>query len=325
VIHGQNGILVDDCAVFPTKPGVPVTVPLPNAASTFEVHTKRFRFSYPPKGSRAPQPVLNTPGPSEPKRALRLSLIRAAQVFSPAPSADPLANLRTLQSPLRPFSGSARTLARDSPLKKLAHGADEADEEIVLVSGNHPRVVQEDRDLVIVEAVDPATTTRERMGEQQMQAHRERPPQTPQRSRRPRPSLHRAVLLRSAQRVMREEREREEEEFEVEETVLEGDDDDEQEIDDEGAEEEEYEGAEEEEYEQGEQAGEEGDSEQEEVDEGGTEHTDQPQVGGWRRSLGSIWPFGRSTSVEAEAQQEDESEEEQEVCSLSIHLSWMRH
>ena len=63
-------------------------------------------------------------------------MIASAHVFTPRPSSDPRENLRVLQTPLRaPFAEEAA--------------------EIVLVQSDTPRVVEEDRDLVILDEVEP--------------------------------------------------------------------------------------------------------------------------------------------------------------------------
>ncbi|KAF8879811.1 hypothetical protein BD779DRAFT_1676198 [Infundibulicybe gibba] len=105
--------------------------------SDFEIRKKRFRFTYPPKELRAH--LLATP-PRAQGRALRLSMIHTAEVFSPRPSRDPRENLRVLQSPLKPRAPQGGYGASDT-------------KPIILVDGNHPRVVEEDRDLVILEDV----------------------------------------------------------------------------------------------------------------------------------------------------------------------------
>lgn len=202
--------------------------------------------------------MANKPGQ---RRALRLSMIHSAQVFSPRPSADPRENLRVLQSPLKVpatplrniFSGAgvgptSPTKARSrsvSPLKFGHVSADLGDEkveqleeesegqledqEVILVHTNHPRVVEEDRDLVILEDVplplvigssssSPITGTFGAPAQPQ-QAHLA-PPVTPRRKSLGGTALHRAVLIRSAQRaVWKAERERMEEEEEREEEM----------------------------------------------------------------------------------------------------------
>jgi len=207
--------------------------------------------------------MLNTPIANKQRRALRLSMIHSAQVFSPRPSADPRENLRVLQSPLKVpatplrniFNGAGTgpaspTRARSrsiSPLK-FSHasadmGANEdekleeelegqpEDQEVILVHTNHPRVVEEDKDLVILEDVplplvigssssSPITGTFVAPVQPQPQHAQLAPPVTPKRRSLGGTALHRAVLIRSAQRaVWKAERERMEEEEEKEEEM----------------------------------------------------------------------------------------------------------
>ncbi|KAH9990229.1 hypothetical protein BJV74DRAFT_837337 [Russula compacta] len=232
-VLGVHGLLVDNCQVFPASMTTHTTVPLTNN-SEVEISKKRFRFEYPPKALR---PVLTfTPPPqasgSARKRVLRLSMIQSAQVFTPRPDPDPRVNL--------PPSG----------LQDEGYGTP-----IRLVEGNRPQVVEEEQDLVILEEFDAPehiplanpvgfksevgpsgfiNPMQSPLHASQMggphpapgfplpPSHQMQQFQTPR--RRPgRPSLHRAVLIRSAQRaVMRVEmeREQEQEEREVEEHVL---------------------------------------------------------------------------------------------------------
>jgi len=82
--------------------------------------------------------------------------------------------------------------------------------EIVLVDGNHPRVVEEDKDLVILEDVEAPMP---------LPVIRALPPKTPQRRRSQ--SLHRAVLIRSAQRrILKHDRLQQEEDQSEEMTSL---------------------------------------------------------------------------------------------------------
>ncbi|GJE86346.1 FHA domain-containing protein [Phanerochaete sordida] len=235
VVLGVNGVVIDGCPVFPANNASsgPVTVPLPNN-STIEVHKKRFQFSYPPKELR--ETLINTPskhGDSTPdrrrrRRTLRMSMIQSAQVFTPRPSHDPRENLRILKTPIKsPFrSGSSPMKRRESsPLKRGAfvpediEEEDEEDEDIVLVESNHPRVVEEDRDLVILEHVvarepEPEPEPEEQRGRVQYPIPQsdQQAMQTPHRRQNSRPSLHRAVLMRSAHRTaMRREMEIEDE------------------------------------------------------------------------------------------------------------------
>jgi len=138
-----------------------------------------------------------------------------------------------------------------SPLKLTHHTLkqeqdDQQDEEndapIRLVEGNRPQVVEEEQDLVILEEVDAPETSAQPQAAQQVQSpacapqagpsnatpvfplsstHQSQQFLTPRR-RPARPSLHRAVLIRSAQRVAMRfevEKEQEQEEREVEEHV----------------------------------------------------------------------------------------------------------
>ncbi|KAK7453178.1 hypothetical protein VKT23_011860 [Stygiomarasmius scandens] len=76
VVLGAAGLTVDGCQVFPND-----TIPLTNNTE-FEIHGKRFKFTYPPKELRAKLYA----SPAKPNnRALRLSMINSAQVFSPRP------------------------------------------------------------------------------------------------------------------------------------------------------------------------------------------------------------------------------------------------
>ncbi|KAL5478549.1 hypothetical protein ACEPAI_2733 [Sanghuangporus weigelae] len=186
-VFGGSGVIVDDCPVYPIKstilgePSMTVTVPLPNG-SIFEIHKKRFMFNYPPKALR---PQLFTPATMH-RKSIRMSLVQSAQVFSPAPSPRPRENLRVLQSPLKLPS-------TDAPVR--------------LVDGDHPRVYEEEQDLVILEEIERQlngyhpnrVVPSSPMRLQNLPPVRQGLPQTPR--RRSQPSLHRAVLIRSAQRT----------------------------------------------------------------------------------------------------------------------------
>jgi hypothetical protein len=101
------------------------------------------------------------------------------------------------------------------------------DQEVILVHTNHPRVVEEDKDLVILEDVplvigssSPNTGTFAPPAQPQSQQAQLAPPVTPRRKSLGGTALHRAVLIRSAQRaVWKAERERMEEEEEREEEM----------------------------------------------------------------------------------------------------------
>lgn len=182
-------------------------------------------------------------------------MIQSAQVFTPRPDPDPRVNLRVLQTPIRlnssPLKHSYHTPGQaQSGLQDEGHGTP-----IRLVEGNRPQVVEEEQDLVILEEVDAPeymplanpvgfksevglsgfiNPMQSPLHASQMSgphpapafplppSHQVQQFQTPR--RRPgRPSLHRAVLIRSAQRAamrVEMEREQEQEEREVEEHVL---------------------------------------------------------------------------------------------------------
>jgi hypothetical protein len=183
-------------------------------------------------------------------------MIQSAQVFTPRPDPDPRVNLRVLQTPIRLNSSPLKHARQTTP--RQVH-ADQLEEEfgtpIRLVEGNRPQVVEEEQDLVILEEVEapqhisqPNSLNIQSEAKQsgfinpmqspvqapQMggpypapafplsQSHQLQQFQTPRR-RLGRPSLHRAVLIRSAQRAamrIEMENEQEDEEREVEEHVL---------------------------------------------------------------------------------------------------------
>jgi hypothetical protein len=202
--------VADGFPLFPTTTA-PTTVPLGNNTEIV-IHHKRFIFTYPPKDLRAM--ILATPEPDRNgsrRKTLRMSMIASAMVFTPTPSQDPRENLRTLQSPLKPNYCSPLKLTNTEEL-----------EGIVLVETNHPSVVQDDEEnLVILESVQapiPLESPR-RFVQFTPQLHQY---QTPHRD--PRNSLHRAVLIRSAQRTAMKVEvrlEEEQEEMEVEDVVTE--------------------------------------------------------------------------------------------------------
>jgi hypothetical protein len=183
-------------------------------------------------------------------------MIQSAQVFTPRPDPDPRVNLRVLQTPIRLNSSPLKHARQTTP--RQVH-ADQLEEEcgtpIRLVEGNRPQVVEEEQDLVILEEVDaPQHISQPNSLNIQSEAEpsgfinpMQSPVQAPQmggpypapafplshshqlqqfqtpRRRLGRPSLHRAVLIRSAQRAamrIEMECEQDEEEREVEEHVL---------------------------------------------------------------------------------------------------------
>ncbi|KAH6903308.1 hypothetical protein BKA70DRAFT_1566915 [Coprinopsis sp. MPI-PUGE-AT-0042] len=288
-ILGDGGLVVDGCEVYPNtgSNGAPTMVPLTNN-SEIVIRQKRFRFTYPPKDMRAT--LFNTPSPSR-NRKLRLSMIHSAQVFTPRPSNDPRENLRVLQSPMK---NQFKSPMKPSLLSRAPQIADdeEEEEEIVLVDGNHPRVVEEDRDLVILEDV-PTQIPLARPTPNY-------PPKTPPR-RKSRITLHRAVLIRSAQRaVIRAEEE--EEEQEVLESVVAEDEDDQDNFDDEFDEDGDADAA----------MDEDEDVEMEDVV-SEPEQESESSKPGWRKSLGRIWPFtGGAETKDGEEQENDDDDEMEE-------------
>ncbi|KIK91166.1 hypothetical protein PAXRUDRAFT_831074 [Paxillus rubicundulus Ve08.2h10] len=308
VVLGSSGLYIDGCHVLPsTNLAMPAKIPVSNN-SEIEIHKKRFVFTYPPKELRPAlytspsKDVSMTPGTR--RKALRMSMIQSAEVFTPRPSKNPRENLRILQSPLKKRS--------KSPLKQQ-YASEEGDineagneEEIILVDGNYPHVVEEEKDLVILESVEvevpqpPQTPARAGAFARIVPSSGTNQYQTPHRRPQARPSLHRAVLIRSAQRaILKQETEREEEgeEKEVEDFIAEeaeGYDDDDD--DDEHGEEE---------------GGEEAEGEHE-----STQPADQGSR--WRKSMevvkGFGWPFrGSSTTPEEVEDQENEDQSEGET------------
>ena len=281
VVLGTNGLLIDDCPVYPAAAGsAPTMVPLPNN-SILEVHKKRFRFAYPPKhlrGTLAAIPPTPVASPGTRRRALRMSMITSAQVFSPRPFADPQRNLEVLQSPLKAvFKPEPESDGEEE------EEAEQEAEEIVLVESDHPQVVESETDLVILDHVTviepPAAPPSPYRAPQQMPVPPQNwaPPRTPAR-RVPRASLHRAVLIRSAQRAaLRHEMQREEErDAEEVESIMDEDED----VGMEDVEEEEYE---------------------EEVKQEDEQQRRTP-MSGWRKSLEAVkgglgWAF-RAASTE---------------------------
>ncbi|KAJ3926197.1 MAG: hypothetical protein NXY57DRAFT_1029754 [Lentinula lateritia] len=316
VVLGSQGLLVDGCRVFPSaSPSSPNTIPLTNN-SEVEIHGKRFRFTYPPKELRAQ--LLSTPTLPK-RRALRLSMIESAEVFSPRPSTNAMENLRVLQSPLKPYSIRSRTSSPHIPTppprslfpSKITSGTATEDkqdaaeeEEIILVEGDSPRVVEEAKDLVILEDVEvppavestsPIPVVRRNQSKSPTKSRYIPappplllPPQTPMTPRRSRPTLHKAVLIRSAQRMVmaelhrEEELEEQEEEAEVFGTVL-GEDDQEDETENPQSE---------------------NNNERVAV---GKEDRKEGTSPTWKASLERIWPFRRSTSPTKTLTKDEES------------------
>lgn len=252
-----------------------------------------------------------------------MSMIRSAEVFTPRPSSDPTENLRILRTPLRRRSPSPlkqegsnlRWSTRNDDDSARDESERKGEEEIVLVDGDHPHVLEEGKDLVILESVEvdlpveQIPVTPSRLGAFGRQTGlsgssiRLGPYQTPRRRGVP-PSLHRAVLIRSAQRaILKEEMEKEEEreEMEVEEFIAKPPDELQPLEDEDHAQEEEL------------VTEEHGDNE----DDG---HQVTEQGVGWRKGLDLIqgfgWPFRSSSVIPAEI--DEPAEAPDMVCPLYV-------
>lgn len=237
-------------------------------------------------------------------------MIQSAQVFTPRPSQDPRENLRILRTPIKsPFVRAGQNRRLSSPLKRGAYIPEEDEEEeeeerdIILVESTHPEVVEEDSDLVILERVivpqpepePPQQVVYPIPQAAQPPAHMQ---QTPARHR-PRSSLHRAVLLKSARRSMLQREMEMEEEREVEEV---------EEIF--------------EEVEQMQELQEEDENGEAVVDE--EEETGEQQhtpVAGWRKSLSLVkgWAFRDSPAPQA-PQEDNEDEPERELLEAEVRI-----
>ncbi|KAF8501359.1 hypothetical protein JB92DRAFT_3124063 [Gautieria morchelliformis] len=234
LVQGTNGLLVDGCQVNPSTTGS-TTVPLTNG-SEIEIYKKRFKFEYPPKEIRAA--LLATPRHGKSRRSLRMSLIRSAQVITPRSNTS---------APRNPRRGSIKDNveweALRSPVKVSGSGSDKQEVMLLEGQGDDAMVVEEEKDLIILEQVDnPFQEQEMASGSLHRASNTGRPVTPPPRSipapqsvrgvqnapqtppmvrRRSAQSLHRAVVLRSAQRAQleRQRYEEQEEEDEVEAVV----------------------------------------------------------------------------------------------------------
>lgn len=216
-------------------------------------------------------------------------MIQSAQVFSPRPSSDPRQNLRVLQSPLKPFKLATPSRSHYSP-QQTEEDVNLREEEVILVQGAHPRVVEEDRDLVILEDVDtpPAPPQTPSPGSRNHST-----PQTP-RPKTPKPSLHKLVLLRSAQRAVikaeEEKEEDEEEEKEVFGSILVNDESD---------------------------SGDSDEDEENVYEEPFTEQTEPTQPSSWRKSLERLWLFGSAKDDSTDVKEEEDTVNSTTICSIA--------
>ncbi|KAH7106822.1 hypothetical protein BKA62DRAFT_753718 [Auriculariales sp. MPI-PUGE-AT-0066] len=196
-VHSPHGVVVDGCSVVPSSGGAPAVVPLSNN-TRFTVAHKQFIFQYPPKEIRAQLFASPRPSPEKTRRALRVSMIETAQVFSPLRNISSPAD--ALKSPLKPRIGAVTP--REEP-------------EVVLVDGDVEDIIvlDEEQELTILEEVNVAPAVPESPNRsRQSEVFRTPPPKSRPKSF----NLHKAVLLRSAQKAaVRKEEEMEEEEVEL--------------------------------------------------------------------------------------------------------------
>lgn len=185
-----------------------------------EIHKKKFQFWYPPKEHRQ-QYIFATPAPVGRRTSLRLSMIHSAQIFSPiAPKVwTPAAQIERLRSPVRS--------------QGLQEGED-IDVCLLEGEGDNSTIIHEDKDVIVIEEVhrltelppaptnpNPRTPVRPArpFTIPQPVLAPPMPKPTPSPKRRCAPSLHKAVLVKSAKLAYEKQLEEEQEEFEVEEVV----------------------------------------------------------------------------------------------------------
>ncbi|KIM25005.1 hypothetical protein M408DRAFT_26593 [Serendipita vermifera MAFF 305830] len=195
VVLGDNGAIIDGSEFFPSSnEASPTTVPLTNG-SEWLIYKRRFIFQYPPKDQRAK--LLATPKKS--RKSLRMSMINAAQLWTPSASGSgpksQAESWRRLQSPVQPFpdgDGAAITVVEGDPVH-LSHNQEEV---IVVESVDSPEVPEPE--------VAPPASTRKTAS-------------TP--SKRGPANLHKQVLLMNSHRKHTKSLD-ELEEREVEESIL---------------------------------------------------------------------------------------------------------
>jgi hypothetical protein len=167
--------VIDGSDFFPSgKEDSPTAVPLTNG-SEWLIFKRRFIFQYPPKAERAK--LLATPRPKS-RKSLRMSMINAAQVWTPTAPRTQEESLKALRAPVSPFVGA------DDGVK------------VTLVEGNPLHFAQNEEEIVVMENVDNNATQLESVAP--AQASPAKAPQTP--GRRGPPSLHRQVLLMNSHR-----------------------------------------------------------------------------------------------------------------------------
>jgi hypothetical protein len=197
---------VDGTEVIPTKSEHPPAVPLEDG-SIIEIRKKRFEYNYPPKDYRF-QAVIDSPAGV--KRSLRMSMIEAAQIFTPTAP-------RVMPPPL--------LAPRNIGVELVSRALED--------EGQNSVVIESEKDLIVVEEEEeyeePLHAAPLISRSSSSPVHRS-PPQviTPQRAqriittprRRSEPSLHKAVLIRSAQRAFQESQEKEREAIDEQEVEL---------------------------------------------------------------------------------------------------------
>lgn len=162
IVKGSNGVTIDGCEVLPASgQSQDPIVPLTNG-SEIEIHTKKFKFEYPPKEIRAA--LLETPRPSpinsnSRRRSLRMSMISSAQVSSPRKGGlssplkitfpTPLSNTEDEIEDLKDQSDVLRT-----PIKVPACLSEERQILLVEGTGEKTLVFEEEKDLIILEHVE---------------------------------------------------------------------------------------------------------------------------------------------------------------------------
>jgi hypothetical protein len=176
----------------------PTTVPLTNG-SEWLIFKRRFIFQYPPKDQRAK--LMETPHKKS-RKSLRMSMINAAQLWTPSEPKTQAESLQRLKSPVQPFPGEKRT-------------------EITLVEGDPVHFSHNQEEVVVVESVDSPATSEPDVAPP---TSARKPPQTP--SKRGPPNLHKQVLLMNSHRKHVKNID-ELEEREVEESILVDDNSDE--------------------------------------------------------------------------------------------------
>jgi siroheme synthase len=169
----------------------PTTVPLTNG-SEWLIFKRRFIFQYPPKDQRAK--LMATPHKKS-RKSLRMSMINAAQLWTPSAPKTQAESWGRLKSPVQPFPG-------------------EKGSEITLVEGDPVHFSHNQEEVIVVESVDSPTPSEPEIAPP---ASARKTQQTP--SKRGPQNLHKQVLLMNSHRKHVKNID-ELEEREVEESIL---------------------------------------------------------------------------------------------------------